>query len=159
MTLRFSSADYALAAIALCGVLLFGAEVMEHRFAMDPCPMCLMQRLWIFAAALAAYAGLAHNPRWGIYPLLTIVAALIGGAVSARQLWLQSSSQVGGCGAPAGYMIENAPWRDTLSAMFFGDGSCTPTYFLGVDLALWALLGFAALIVLAALQWRARLLR
>ncbi len=159
MTLRLSSADYALAAIALCGVLLFGAEIMEHRFAMDPCPMCLMQRLWIFVAALAAYAGLAHNPRWGIYPLLTIVAALVGGAVSTRQLWLQSGSSVGGCGAPAGYMIDNAPWRETLSAMFFGDGSCTPTYFLGVDLALWALLGFAALIILAVMQWRAGLVR
>ena len=159
MTLRFSSADCALAAIALCGVLLFGAQIMEHRFAMDPCPMCLMQRLWIFAAALAAYAGLAHNPRWGIYPLLTIVASLIGGAVSARQLWLQSSSQLGDCGRPAGYMIDNSPWRETLSAMFFGDGSCQPSYFLGLDLALWALLGFAALIALAALQWRARLLR
>ena len=65
MTLRFSSADYALAAVALGGVLLFGAQVMEHRFAMDPCPMCLMQRLWIFVAALAAYAGLAHNPPLG----------------------------------------------------------------------------------------------
>ncbi|MCZ0944032.1 MAG: disulfide bond formation protein B, partial [Gammaproteobacteria bacterium] len=150
MTLRFNSADYALAAIALCGVLLFGAEIMEHRFAMDPCPMCLMQRLWIFAAGLAAYAGLAHNPRWGIYPLLTIVASLIGGAVSAHQLWLQSSSQLGGCGRPAGYMIDNSPWRETLSAMFFGDGSCQPSYFLGLDLALWALLGFAALIALAA---------
>ena len=159
MTLRFNSADYALAAIALCGVLLFGAEIMEHRFAMDPCPMCLMQRLWIFAAGLAVYAGLAHNPRWGIYPLLTIVAALVGGVVSGRQLWLQSGSSVGGCGAPAGYMIENASWRETLSAMFFGDGSCTPTYFLGVDLALWALLGFAALIILAVLQWRAGLVR
>ena len=156
MTLRFSSADCALAAILLCGALLFGAGIMEHRFAMDPCPMCLMQRLWLFAAALVAYAGLAHNPRWGIYPLLSIVAASVGGAVSARQLWLQSSGQLGGCGAPADYMIENSPWRDTLSAMFFGDGSCTPTDFLGLDLALWALLGFAALIVLAALQWRAR---
>ena len=157
MSLRLSSADCALAAIALCGLLLFGAQIMEHRFAMDPCPMCLMQRLWIFIAALAAYVGLAHNPRWGIYPLLTIVAALVGGAVSARQLWLQSSGQGGSCGAPANYMIENSPWQNTLSAMFFGDGSCQPSYFLGLDLALWALLGFAALIAVAALQWRARL--
>ena len=162
MTLRFSSADYALAAVALCGVLLFGAQIMEHRFAMDPCPMCLMQRLWIFAAALAAYAGLAHNPRWGIYPLLTIVAALIGGAVSVRQLWLQSlpADQVPACGPPVDYMIENFSLLDTLSSMFFGTGDCAQVdAFLGVSLPLWALLGFAALIALAALQWRARVVR
>ena len=28
-------------------------------------------------------------------------------------------------------MIENIPWQETLSAMFFGDGSCMPAYFLG----------------------------
>ena len=161
MTLRFSSADCALAAIALCGALLFGAQIMEHRFAMAPCPMCLMQRLWIFAAALVAYAGLAHNPRWGIYPLLTIVAALIGSWVSARHLWLQSlpADQVPACGPPVDYMIENFSLLDTLSGMFFGTGDCAQVdAFLGVSLPLWAVLGFAALIVLAALQWRARLL-
>ena len=163
MTLRFSSADYALAAIALCGVLLFGAEIMEHRFAMDPCPMCLMQRLWIFAAGLAAYAGLAHNPRWGIYPLLTIVAALVGGWVSARHLWLQSpfADKVPSCGPEtADDMIEYFSLPDILSGMFFGTGDCAQVdAFLGVSLPLWALLGFAALIALAALQWRARLVR
>ncbi len=162
MTGRFSSTDYGLATISLCGALLFGAEIMEHRFAMEPCPMCLMQRLWIFAAALATYAGLAHNPRWGIYPLLTIVAALIGGWVSARQLWLQGlpADQVPGCGPGVDYMIENFSPLDTLSHMFFGTGDCAQVdVFLGVNLALWALLGFAALIALAALQWRPRLLR
>ena len=162
MTLRLSSADCALTGVALCGVLLFGALVMEHRFDMAPCPMCLMQRLWLFAAALAAYAGLAHNPRWGIYPLLTVAAALIGGWVAARQLWLQSlpADQVPSCGPGVDYMIENFSPLDTLSGMFFGTGDCAQVdAFLDISLPLWALLGFAALIALAALQWRARLLR
>ncbi len=160
MTLRLSSADCALATIALCGALLFGAQIMEHRFAMEPCPMCLMQRLWIFAAALVAYVGLAHNPRWGIYPLLTIIAALIGGWVSARHLWLQSlpADQVPSCGPPVDYMIENFSPLDTLGSMFLGTGDCAQVDdFLGLSLPLWALLGFAALIALAALQWRLQL--
>ena len=159
MTLRFSSADYALAAIAVCGVLLFGAQIMEHGFAMAPCPMCLMQRLWIFAAALVAYVGLAHNPRWGIYPLMTIVAALIGAWVSARHLWLQSlpADQVPSCGPGVDYMIENFSPLDTLSGMFFGTGDCAQVEaFLGISLPLWALLGCIVVMVLAALQWRAR---
>ena len=41
--------------------------------------------------------------------------------------------------------------------MFFGTGNCTePDLVLGVNLAVWALLGFAAVIALAVLQWRAR---
>ena len=76
--------------VAGTGFLLAGALIMEHIFMMEPCPLCLMQRIWFAIAGLLALAALIHSPRWGIYPLLTIVAALIGGGFSIRQLWLQS---------------------------------------------------------------------
>ena len=49
---RATAGDLALVTLAVCGVLLFGAHVMEHVFAMVPCPLCLMQRLWFYAAGL-----------------------------------------------------------------------------------------------------------
>ena len=154
-----SSADYALAIVLLGGGVLFGAEVLEHGAGMDPCPLCLMQRLWFYVAALAAYAGLLHNPRWGIYPLLTIIAALTGGGFALRQLWLQSLpvGQAPSCAAPVSQLLENGMYGEALSSMFFGTGDCTePDLVLGLNLAVWALLGFAAIIALAVLQWRAR---
>lgn len=154
-----SSADYALAIVLLGGGVLFGAEVLEHGAGMDPCPLCLMQRLWFYVAALAAYAGLLHNPRWGIYPLLTIIAALTGGGFALRQLWLQSlpAGQAPSCAAPVSQLLENGMYGEALSSMFFGTGDCTePDLVLGLNLAVWALLGFAAIIALAVLQWRAR---
>ena len=159
MSLPLSSADYALAIVLLGGGVLFGAEVLEHGAGMDPCPLCLMQRLWFYVAALAAYAGLLHNPRWGIYPLLTIIAALTGGGFALRQLWLQSlpAGQAPSCAAPVSQLLENGMYGEALSSMFFGTGNCTePDLVLGVNLAVWALLGFAAVIALAVLQWRAR---
>lgn len=154
-----SSADYALAIVLLGGGVLFGAEVLEHGAGMNPCPLCLMQRLWFYVAALAAYAGLLHNPRWGIYPLLTIIAALTGGGFALRQLWLQSlpAGQAPSCAAPVSQLLENGMYGEALSSMFFGTGDCTePDLVLGVNLAVWALLGIAAAIALAVLQWRAR---
>ena len=159
MSLNLSSADYALAIVLLGGGVLFGAEVLEHGTGMDPCPLCLMQRLWFYVAALAAYAGLLLNPRWGIYPLLTIVAALTGSGFALRQLWLQSlpAGQAPSCAAPVSQLLENGMYGEALSSMFFGTGNCTePDLVLGVNLAVWALLGFAAIIALAVLQWRAR---
>lgn len=159
MSLNLSSADYALAIVLLGGGVLFGAEVLEHGTGMAPCPLCLMQRLWFYVAALAAYAGLLHNPRWGIYPLLTIIAALTGGGFALRQLWLQSlpAGQAPNCAAPVSQLLENGMYGEALSSMFFGTGDCTePDLVLGVNLAVWALLGFAAVIALAVLQWRAR---
>ena len=159
MRLSLNSADYALAIVLLAGGILFGAEVLEHGAGMAPCPLCLMQRLWFYMAAFAAYAGLLHNPRWGIYPLLTIIAALAGGGFSLRQLWLQSlpDGQASGCAAPVSQLLENGMYGEALSSMFFGAGDCTAVdAVLGVNLAVWALLGFAVAIALAVLQWRAR---
>ena len=159
MRLNLSSADYALAIVLLGGGVLFGAEVLEHGAGMDPCPLCLMQRLWFYVAALVAYAGLLHNPRWGIYPLLSIVAALTGGGFALRQLWLQSlpAGQAPSCAAPVSQLLENGMYGEALSSMFFGTGDCTePDLVFGVNLAVWALLGFAAVIALAVQQWRAR---
>ena len=162
MLVRFASADYALAVLSLAGGLLFGAEILEHRMGMAPCPLCVVQRIWFFMVALIAYGGLAHSPRWGIYPLLTILASLAGAGFAIRHLWLQSlpGDQVSNCTAPLSMLMGNGQWGRAWSAMLSGAGDCgaNADAVLGVPLPVWALLGFAALIVLAALQWRARLL-
>ena len=117
-----------------------------------------MQRLWFLIAGLVAYAGLAHNPRWGIYPLLTISAALAGGAFAVRQLWLQTlpADQVPAC-VDLGRLLEFGMFSDALSAMVSGTGDCAAEPpFLGVPIPLWSLAGFAAIVVAAVQQWRAR---
>lgn len=145
--------------VAVCGALLCGALFMEHGLGLAPCPLCLMQRIWFFLAGLAAFVGLVHNPRWGIYPLLTIVASLVGAGFSIRQLWLQSlpPDQVPACGPSMAYMFENFPLVQVLELMTQGTGDCAQIswQFLGITLPGWALVGFAAIITFAALQWRA----
>jgi len=149
----------ALCTLALCGALLAGALVMEHVFELIPCPLCLMQRVWFFMAGLAAVAGLLHNPRWGIYPLLTALAALVGGGFAVRQLWLQSlpADQVPACAPNINYMIDEFPASEVLLAMTRGTGDCAAVDWslLGISIAGWALLGFAAIVVLAVAQLRA----
>jgi len=149
----------ALGTLALCGALLAGALVMEHVFELIPCPLCLMQRIWFFMAGLATVAGLLHNPRWGIYPLLTALAALVGGGFAIRQLWLQSlpADQVPACAPNINYMIDVFPASEVLLAMTRGTGDCAAVDWslLGISIAGWALLGFAAIVVLAVAQLRA----
>ena len=158
---RFTAPEYALAIVAICGGLVFAGLVLEFGLSgMEPCPLCLMQRLWFLIAGLIAYGGLAHNPRWGIYPLLTMVAALTGGGFAIRQLWLQSlpDEQASSCGPPGlDYMFEVLPLSDVLKAMASGTSDCaSEPPFLGIPIPVWALAGFAAVIVAAVLQWRAK---
>lgn len=146
--------------VAGTGFLLAGALIMEHIFMMDPCPLCLMQRLWFAIAGLLALAALIHSPRWGIYPLLTILAALVGGGFSIRQLWLQSlpEDQVPACGPDMTYMLENFPLADVLAAMTRGTGDCAQVAWqFGLTIPGWALVGFIAIIVVAGFQLRSAL--
>jgi len=56
-------------------------NVLEDGFGMESCPMRLMRRFWIFVAG--AVAVLAW--RTIRYPLLSLVAALVGGWVAIQQ--------------------------------------------------------------------------
>lgn len=146
--------------VAITGFLLAGALIMEHVFAMDPCPLCLMQRVWFAFAGLIALVALIHSTRWGIYPLLTLVAAVIGGGFSIRQLYLQSlpPDQVPSCGPDMTYMLENFPLSDVLAAMTRGTGDCAAVAWqFGLTIPGWALVGFTTIAVLSAVWLRAGL--
>lgn len=154
-----TSEAWATLIVGVCGALLCGALVMEYAFDLAPCPLCLMQRIWFGFAGLIAVAGLLHSSRWGIYPLLSMLAALIGAGFAVRQLYLQNlpADQVPACGPDMAYAIENFPFADVLAMMTRGTGDCAAVtwQFIGISLPGWALLGFIALVVFSGLQLRA----
>ena len=155
----WTKTTWGLALVGWTALLLAFALVLEHGFDMAPCALCLMQRFWFMVAGLVALGGVVHNPRLGIYPLVTIVAAAVGGGFSVRQLWVESlpPGEAPACGAGIDYLIDSGMASEALTAMTFGTADCAATPpFLGLSIALWALLGFVGVVVCAALQWRAR---
>lgn len=153
-------------AISICllsGGLLTGALYFEFVLGLDPCPLCMMQRIWFLLTAVVAYVSLLHNPKWGIYPLIGILCAAIGAYFASRQLWLQSlpEDQVPSCGPDLQYMLDVLPMSDVLTAMTQGTGDCAKTAwsFIGITLPGWALLGFITLAGFAIMQLRAGLHR
>ncbi len=138
-------------ALLICGAMIGGAQFMEHVIGLDPCPLCLMQRLWTMLCGACVLAGLAHNPRLSAYPITALACSVVGAGFSIRQLWLQSlpADAVPACGPDMAYMIDAFPLSDILRAMTLGTGNCAEVTWtlLGVGIAGWALLGF---IVLAA---------
>jgi disulfide bond formation protein DsbB len=152
------SQTYAAALVAVTGAMLGGALFIEHVMNLTPCPLCLMQRIWVMIVGAIALAGLAHNPRILIYPLLSFLAAMIGAGFSIRQLYLQNlpPDQVPSCGAPLEYLLDG-PLGDLLREMSLGGGNCAEVSFslIGISIPGWVLLGFMALAGLAALQFLA----
>jgi protein dithiol:quinone oxidoreductase len=148
---------YALIAVVLAGGLSSGAQFMEHVLKLEPCPLCLMQRIWVMIGGIAALVALADRPWRRAYPALALLAALTGGGFAVRQIYLQSlpPDAVPACGPDLAYMFEAFPFADVLKAMTFGTGNCAEVQkVLGVSIAIWSLLGFAVIAATSVLWWR-----
>lgn len=93
---------YALAhvyVLALVGVLLgaFGVQFINGEL---PCPLCYLQRMGMALAAIGPCLVILHGVRVRFFGM-TIVAALLGGSVSARQILLHVCSETDpGYGTP-----------------------------------------------------------
>ena len=76
-----------------CMFLIGVALYMEHMMHLEPCPLCIFQRVAVITAGLIAIVAALHNPqRVGIkvYSLMVVMASTVGGALAIRQLHLQS---------------------------------------------------------------------
>jgi len=143
-----------LAFVALaCLGLLVGGVVLQYTTGVQPCPLCVFQRYAYLVTGLIAAAGALHAGRYRVsrrYAGLTMLSALLGGGIAARQVWLQHNPPaVSECGADLEFMLESFPLTQALPMVFRGTGDCSK-----VD---WTLLGFsiaelslAAFAVLAA---------
>lgn len=156
--MRLTRSHWAVAIAGWVAALLGAALVLEHAFDMVPCALCLMQRLWFALAGLVAVCGVLHNPRLGIYPAATGLAAVVGGGFAIRQIWLESlpPGEAPSCGASIEYLVESGMVGEAFKALALGTADCAETPpFLGVSLAVWALAGFIAIAAAAVMQWRA----
>ena len=146
---------YALPALASAGLLAFG-YYLQYFQSQDPCPLCLVQRGFYYGILLVFAAAALHGPvGWGktVYCAAAGVLALGGGAVAARQVWLQHlpADQVPACGPDLFFMIENFPLGRLLEKVFMGSGQCAEVNWrlLGLSIAEWSLAWFAALALYA----------
>lgn len=144
-----------LAAVGWAAMLASGALVLEHGFGLAPCALCMTQRLFVLLAGLCAVAGLVHNPRLGVYPLLALLASAAGAYFAVRHLYLLwlPADQVPSCGVDLDYLIDVFPLVDILRAMTVGTGECTDQ---GAAIPALALAGFAGMAALTVAYWRAR---
>ena len=142
---------FALGVAACAGLLGFGyyLQFAQH---LEPCPLCILQRLAFMALGLTFLVGaVIGSGRTGtrIVAGLGLLFAGLGAGVAGRQVWLQSlpADQVPACGPGLDYMVGNFPLLKTLSMILRGSGECAENawQFLGLGIAAWALVWFTLL--------------
>ena len=142
---------YLAAGIACASLMGFALYLQYHDF-LDPCPLCIVQRLgfmWIGAFALLA-AIVNPSRKWQkIYSWIITLGAVLGGAVAGRHVWMQHlpADQVPDCGPGLNYMLDNFPLSEVFSTVFLGSGSCADVkwQFFGLSMPEWSLLWFLGL--------------
>jgi disulfide bond formation protein DsbB len=141
--------------ISVIGLMSYALYTQYFQY-LEPCPLCMTQRLFYSLIALFALLALFHTRAQKLYAALAGVSALGGVASAGRQVWLQHlpPDQVPACGPSLQYMLETFPLGDTLRTMITGNGNCAQVdwTFLGFSMGEWSLLCFLGYTVLCAWQ-------
>jgi disulfide bond formation protein DsbB len=135
-----------------CVALLAYAYYAQFVLHLEPCPLCIFQRVGIFAIGVLFAIAAAHDPAgWGrrVYAGLLTIAAIATVGVAGRQLYIQSlpPDAVPACGATLDFMLKIFPLTDVVVKVLTGSGECAKVdwRFLGLAMPAWVLMAAAAL--------------
>lgn len=140
------------AGFAVCCGLMGFALFAQHVLLLDPCPLCVFQRVAVISIGVIFLVAALHNPHGAgriVYAVLLVVAAGAGAAVAGRHAWLQQlpPDQVPSCGPGLDYMLDTLPFTEVLSNVFSGSGECAEIVwqFLGLSMPAWVLVWMIAI--------------
>jgi disulfide bond formation protein DsbB len=142
--------------LACAGLLAF-AYYLQFVKGLEPCPLCIFQRVLMAGTGLAFLAAAIHHParRWAahLYGALTAVFALVGAGFATRHVWLQHTpeAQRPACGPGLDFLIGTFGPFEVLQRVLRGSGECGAVdwTFLGRSIPEWTLGVFIAMAIYA----------
>ena len=148
-------AHYALG-LAICAALYAYALYVQFDLGIEPCPLCIFQRVALIGMAIFFLLGALHGPRGGgrkVYGVLVALSGLAGMAIAGRHIWLQHlpKDEIPSCGPGLNWMLDTFPLSKTLKMVFTGSGECAEINwtFLGFSMPEWTFVCFLGLSIAA----------
>lgn len=152
---RWSYRAQCLLGFAVCAALISFALYSQLHDGLNPCPLCIFQRVAYAALGVVLLIAALHAPRaqgwkW-LYGVLALVAAGIGIAIAGRHVWLQHlpPDQVPSCGPGLNYLMEAMPVTNVIRTVLTGSGECATVDWrlLGLSMPEWSLAWFVVLAI------------
>jgi len=111
----------------VCASLLGFGLYLEYVVGLEPCPLCVFQRIAFIVVGLFALIGAIHNPQKlfeRIYTGLILIASLCGAGIAGRQVWLQHlpEDKIPECGPGLEYMLDAFSFYRGMKKMMRGLG-------------------------------------
>lgn len=142
--------------LACAGMMGF-ALYAQHVLMLDPCPLCILQRIATISTGFVFAAAAMQNPgRIGarIYAALLVLTTGAGVGVATWHVYIQHlpADRVPSCGPGYDYIMENFPVFDALGMIFKGSGECAEVSWrlLGLSMPSWVIIGLGGLLVAGA---------
>lgn len=134
---------------AACFSLVALALVIQTTYELEPCPLCISQRIVFMGLGVLFLIAAFIPPATMLKKILTglqVLVALGGAGVAIRHWYLQANkeSMIADCGVGFDYMFENFPLEKAFKLLFRGTGDCAAIdwTFLGLTLPQQALIAF-----------------
>ncbi len=151
---------YFLIGFVFCAFLLLGAAYFQLAQELEPCPLCISQRVVVLLVCMTLLSAVIHNPKARgiqIYALLGFSTSALGAAIAGRHVWLQNlpPDEVPSCGPGLEYVFNNFPISKTIKLLLNGTGECAEVLwtFLGLSIPSWTLVAFILLAILSLGQF------
>lgn len=132
-----------------CAGLIGAAYYLQYFKDVEPCPLCIMQRVAVFVTGIAFLAAAVHHPGAigaRIYGALIAALSLTGAGVAGRHVWLQymPADKRPACGPGLEYLLGTFGPFEGVRRILHGSGECGVVDFtlLGLSLPHWTLLAF-----------------
>jgi protein dithiol:quinone oxidoreductase len=143
---------------AACAGLLGYAYYTQIVLHLEPCPLCIFQRVGVFAIGVVFLIAALHDPvGWTrrVYASLLALCALATIGVAIRHLYIQSlpEGSAPACGASLDFMLKVFSLSEVLVKVLTGSGECAKVtwQFLGLAMPAWVLI--AAVVLGAYGMW------
>lgn len=144
-------AGYALGFFVSFGLVAF-ALYIQQKHGLEPCPLCISQRIAFMALGALFLLAALYNPGMTgrrVYGVLQFAAAATGAGIAARHIWIQANPDkvMSECGVGFDYLFESFPMQRALQLIFQGTGECSAIdwTWLGLTIPQLSLIAFAGL--------------
>lgn len=140
----------------VCVALMAAALVLQYIQGLEPCPLCILQRIVVLLLGAVFLLAAVHNPAGGgrrLYAGVSLLVAAAGAGIAGRHVWLQHlpPEEVPPCGPGMNYILDTFPLGKALGIILRGSGDCAAVdwTWLGLSIPGWTLVALIGFCVLA----------
>lgn len=151
----------------ISGLLFLGSVIgmafalyLEHVQGLEPCPLCIFQRVGLIGLGVISLIAFIHNPVSHafkrVYAFLGTLAILWSAGVAMRHVWLQHlpPDEVPSCGPGLDYWLDTLPLKSVFEQVLKGSGECAKVDWtlFGQSLPVWSFAFFVVLAIVSIWQ-------